>query len=129
MTKKTLYLTVALPLLLLAQSNAHALAVSGVKLNSYLNQTLNATIELQSATAAELDSLNIFISKIKSENTAQFSWPQIKVELVRMQKGNSYLKITSLDNVREPVLDFLLELNWSTGRLQRKYTLLLNPAH
>ena len=126
MTNKLIYLTAAL-FLLLVQSNAHALALSGVKTNSYLNQTLNATIELLSATPAELDSLNVFISTIKTNKQGQ--WPQVKVELVRMEHGHSYLKITSKDNVREPLLNFLLELNWSTGRLQREYTLLLNPAH
>ena len=128
MTNKLIYLTAAL-FLLLVQSNAHALALSGVKTNSYLNQTLNATIELLSATPAELDSLNVLISTIKKVTDIQGQWPQVKVELVRMEHGHSYLKITSKDNVREPLLNIHLELNWSTGRLQREYTLLLNPAH
>ena len=128
MTNKLTYLTAAL-LLLLVQSSAHALALSEVKTNSYLNQTLNATIELLTATSAELDSLNVFISTIKNDTNKQGHWPQVTVELVRMEHGHSYLKITSKDNVREALLNFLLELNWSTGRLQREYTLLLNPAH
>ena len=128
MTKNLTYLTAAL-FFLLVQTNAHALALSEVKTNSYLNQRLNATIELLSATPSELDSLNVFISRLKNDTVKQGQWPQVKVELVRMEHGHSYLKITSKDNVREPLLNFLLELNWSTGRLQREYTLLLNPAH
>ena len=128
MTKKLPYITAVLTSLLM-QTNAQALALSEVKLNSSLNQTLNATIELRSATSAELDNLNVYISKTNRDTTNQGKWPQLKVDLVRMEKGNSYLTITSKDNVREPVIDFLLELIWTSGRIQREYTLLLNPAH
>lgn len=129
--KKIFYASVVMILLLLLpQSDAYALALSEVKLKSSLNQPLNATIELLSATPAELDSLNIFISRSKSKSADSGEyWPQLKVELVRMEKGNSYLKITSKDNMREPVFNFMLELGWSSGRIQREYSLLLNPPH
>lgn len=132
MNKKLPYSTVAVILLLLMfmpQTDAYALALSEIKLNSSLNQPLNATIELVSATSAELDNLNIIVSRIRRESTDRRAWPQLKVELVRLEKGNSYLKITSKENVREPVLNFLLELGWSTGRIQREYSLLLNLPH
>jgi len=132
MNKKMPYSTVAMILLLLMlmpQTNAYALALSEIKLNSSLNQPLNATIELVSATSAELDSLNIIVSRIKRESTVRGAWPQLKVELVRMEKGNSYLVITSKDNMREPVLNFLLELSWTSGHIQREYSLLLNLPH
>ena len=132
MNKKMPHSTVAMILMLLMflpQTDVYALALSEIKLNSSLNQQLNATIELISATSAELDSLNIFVSRIRSESTVRGAWPQLKVELVRMEKGNSYLKLTSKDNVREPLLNFLLELAWSSGRIQREYSLLLNPPH
>ena len=132
MTKKMPYSTVAMVLMLLMlmpHTDVYALALSEIKLNSSLNQPLNATIELISATSAELDSLNTNVSRIGRESTDRGAWPQLKVELVRMEKGNSYLKITSKNNVREPLLNFLLELGWSTGRIQREYSLLLNPPH
>ena len=131
MSKKILYTSVVMALLLLMpNSDAYALALSEVKLNSSLNQRLNATIELLSATPAELDSLNTYISRSRKESADSGRyWPQLKVDLVRMEKGNSYLKITSKDNMKEPVLNFLLELGWASGRIQREYLLLLNPPH
>jgi pilus assembly protein FimV len=133
MTKKIIFSSIVTALLvLMPQSDSYALALSEIKINSSLNQPLNATIELFSATPAELDSLNTLISRSKSESTGsggQGHWPKLKVELVRMEKGNSYLKITSKENMREPILKFLLELGWSTGRIQREYSLLLNPPH
>lgn len=119
---------VLLLLLLVPPPDAYALALSEVKLNSSLNQPLNATIELISASPSELDSLNTYISRSRKESANnQRNWTQLKVDLVRMEKGHSYLKITSKDNMKEPVLNFLLELDWSNGRLQREYSLLLNP--
>jgi pilus assembly protein FimV len=115
-------------LLLVPPPDANALALSEVKLNSSLNQPLNATIELISASPSELDSLNTYISRSRKESANnQSNWTQLTVDLVRMEKGHSYLKITSKDNMKEPVLNFLLELDWSNGRLQREYSLLLNP--
>ena len=127
MAKKLAYVAVLLSLLL-PLTNVWALALTEARLHSSLNQVLDATIELRSATAAELDSLNVYISRIDGGTPTRGTWPGVKAELVRLEKGNSYLKITSKENVREPVLNFIVELTWSTGRIQREYTLLLNPA-
>jgi pilus assembly protein FimV len=41
---------------------------------------------------------------------------------------NAYVvRITSLQPINEPYLDLLLELTWSTGRVLREYTVLLDP--
>ena len=132
MTKMILYTKAAMVLMLLMllhQTDAYALALSDIKLNSSLNQPVNATVELISATPAELDSLTAVVSKTRRESTDRGAWSQLKVELVRMEKGNSYLMITSKDNMREPVLNFLLELSWTSGHIQREYSLLLNLPH
>jgi pilus assembly protein FimV len=113
--------------LLVPRSDVYALALSNVRLNSYLNQPLNATVVLLSATPAELDSLNAYISRSKSISSGMKSWPDVKVELVRMIKGSSYLEITSRDNMREPVFNFMLDVGCSSGRIQREYSLLLSP--
>lgn len=113
---------------LVIQSGAQALGLTEIRLNSSLNQPLNAIIELKSASAAELDSLSIIVGRNTSSSSRAAHWPDIKAELVRMEKGNSYVKLTSKDAVREPVLNFLVEASWSTGRILREYKLLLNPS-
>ena len=112
-------------LLMVVHPAAHALALSDIQLNSSLNQPLDATVELRSATPQELDSLNLAVSRM--QETGAYKWPGVKVKLVRVEQGKSYLKLTSKETVREPVLNFLLELDWSTGRLKREYSLLINP--
>ena len=112
--------------MLVAQPAAYALALAELQLNSALNHNLDATIEIRSANAQELDSLNIGITQL-TEQQVHSTWPKVKVELVRPETGNSYLKLTSEEVVREPVLNFLLELDWSTGHFKREYSLLINP--
>ncbi len=114
-------------MLTLVQTPAFALALSEIQLNSSLNQTLDATIEIRSATSQELDNLNFSVNWTSGSDIQQ--WQHLQIELVRPEKGNSYLKITTKDAVREPVLEFLLELSWMTGRILREYSLLLNPQY
>lgn len=120
--------TVVVTLILLAaHPAAQALALSDIQLNSSLNQTLDATIEILTATPQELDSLNASVNRLTNEATSNYKWPGVKVVLVRPEKGKSYLKITSKQSVREPILNFLLDLEWATGRVKREYSLLINP--
>lgn len=105
----------------------HALALAEIKLNSSLNQPLDATIELISANVVELDSLHTSVSRLANQVIGLYRWPHLKVEVIRSEQGRSYLKVTSKDAVREPFVSFLLELGWATGQIKREYTLLIDP--
>jgi len=126
MNKQLLMITLFFALTV-AHPVAHALALAEVKLNSSLNQPLDATIELVSTNAAELDSLNISVSRLAGQVMGLYRWPHLKVEVIRPEQGRSYLKISSKDAVHEPIVEFLLELDWSNGQIKREYSLLINP--
>ncbi|PKO89855.1 MAG: hypothetical protein CVU16_11260, partial [Betaproteobacteria bacterium HGW-Betaproteobacteria-10] len=51
----------------------------------------------------------------------------LRFALDKRANGQSVVKVTSVRPVNEPFLDFLVELNWPTGRLVREYTFLLDP--
>ena len=103
----------------------YALAMAEIKLNSSLNQSLDAVIDL-SAANDELESLNVSVSRLARDTSGLQRWPGIMVRLVREENGRNYIKITSKDPIREPVLNFLLELDWSKGRIKREYSLLID---
>jgi len=126
MNKKLSILTLGV-LLITAHPAAFALAISDVRLNSSLNQSLDATVEILSATIEELNSLSVSVSRLSGQTVGLQRWPNVQVELVRVDDGKSYLKITSKESVREPVLNILLELKWATGHIKREYSLLINP--
>lgn len=127
MNRKLPLLSALFVTLLLVQPSVHALALAELQLNSSLNQPLNATIDLISATPADLDSLRTTISRSEFQEGNVQKWPKVNVELVRVENGRSYLKLTSENAVREPVLGFLLELDWAEGRIKREYSLLIDP--
>lgn len=126
------YLTLALALVLAAISvNALALGLGEIRLNSWLNQRLDAEIELVSATADELESLQVRLADQAAydrhglERSAELNSLQFRV--VRRPNGTAYLHVTSTEAIREPFLTFLIEASWSRGRLLREYTVLLDP--
>ena len=41
--------------------------------------------------------------------------------------GPDYIRVFSQEPIREPFLNFLVEVSWSNGRLFREYTVLLDP--
>ncbi|NKB38313.1 MAG: hypothetical protein GKR93_14305 [Gammaproteobacteria bacterium] len=110
---------------------AFALGLGKLQLNSALNQPFDARIELLSASADELDNLNVGLADAEAFRRAKIDRPfvltNLKFEVVDSEAGSDYIHITSREAIREPFLNFLLETNWSSGRLFREYTVLLDP--
>lgn len=118
-------------LLLFIPSLAGALGLGNLKLNSALNEPLDARIRLLSPSADELDSLTVRLAdsaafaRIDIDRPAVLS--QLKFTLDRAERGADTIHITSAEPIREPFLNFLVEVGWSNGRLFREYTVLLDP--
>ncbi|HSI22963.1 MAG TPA: FimV/HubP family polar landmark protein [Methylophilaceae bacterium] len=97
---------------------------------SGLGEPLNAEIEI-AANKEELSSLSARIAP--SETYAEqgveraSSLSNVRVELGRKPDGTPILKISSQQPVNDPFLDMLIQVDWSTGRLLREYTALLDP--
>ena len=108
-------------------SAANALAVSDISLNSHLNQPLDARIMLLSATPEELENLKMQILRNSDEANHLYHWPGVSVSVERNDNGKHFLQITSEKPVTEPIVSFVLELDWSHGQLKREYVLLINP--
>lgn len=107
--------------------STYALAVSEILLNSHLNQRLKASVDLISVSPEELDSLVVIIRPMDESSAATISWPKIRHEIVSDKSGRHQIKLTSEQPIQEPVINFILELSWSGGRLEREYVLLIDP--
>ena len=103
------------------------------KLNvmSGLGEPLKADIELISVTAEELNSLTAGIASQEAYTTQGIEKPashnSIKVSLAKNAAGAPILKLNSAQPISEPFLDMLIQVDWSSGRLLREYTVLLDP--
>lgn len=105
--------------------SAVALALSDVELESHLNRRLSARIRLLEVPVAELESLNISVSEI-TDAVAGGGRAALSYEVVT-EGSIYYLRIISKNAIREPILGFVVELNWSTGHLLRNYALIIDP--
>lgn len=114
-----------------ASTNVVALGLGEIDLKSALNQPLNAEVELLSATGPELEELKVAVASAKAFADAGIDRPlflsKLQFNVTRNADGKPVVLITSRDVVREPFLDFLLEMSWSKGRLVREYTVLVDP--
>lgn len=111
--------------------STYALSLGNLELRSALHQPLDARVPILSATGDEIESLRVKIASAEEFARAGVSYAgimtQLKFDIQQTSKGPDYIRITSHDPVREPFLNFLLEVNWSKGRLIREFTALLDP--
>ncbi|MDH3354846.1 MAG: hypothetical protein OEL79_06500 [Chromatiales bacterium] len=110
--------------------NAYALGLGEIQLDSALNQPLSAEIELLSATPEDADSINVSLASYETFSKVGIDRPSILSKLrfnVSAKDAGYVIKVDSHDSIREPFLDFILEVTWSSGRVLREYTLLLDP--
>ncbi len=116
---------------LLTASSAFALGVGDIKVNSALNQRLDAEIELLSSIEGELDDVTVSLASQEAFERIRLARPyhltDIKFKVTTRADGTPVVKLSTPENIREPFLDFLVEVSWPKGRMLREYTVLLDP--
>lgn len=114
----------------LAGASAHAAGLGKLTVLSGLGQPLRAEVTL-AATPEELSGMTARLAPADVFSQAGVEYSSVLNDLsfnVEKRKGGkAVLKISSGRPVNDPFLDFLVELNWPTGRLVREYTFLLDP--
>lgn len=115
----------------LSSGMAHALGVGELTLQSSLNQPLVAEIELLDVRDLSAEEMRPALASPEEFNKAgvdrQYFLTDLKFTPVIKPNGKSVIRVTSTKPVREPYLNFLVEVLWPNGRLLREYTLLLDP--
>ncbi|MEX2516404.1 MAG: FimV/HubP family polar landmark protein [Gammaproteobacteria bacterium] len=122
---------VFLLILLMLSGSALGLGVGRLEQNSALNEIFDARIPLLSSSPDELASLKVRLADSEAFDRAGIERNAavnlLKFDIVEPASGEDYIHVTSRDPIREPFLSFLLEISWSSGRLFREYTVLLDP--
>jgi len=119
--------------LVLLAAPAHGLGLGRIEVHSHLNEPFSAKIPIIGADASYQDSLFVFLADPeqfkKMGVERRFILATLKFEVVQPgQSGPSHIDISSVQPIREPFLDILLELASPDGRLVQQYTVLLDPA-
>lgn len=105
-----------------------ALSLGPIEVDSALNQPLKAEIKLSNAF---FDNVQVKLATIAEFAQFQLERPgylsQLKFEYVGRASGEGSILITTTEALREPILEFLIEVTWSGGRLLRNYIIFLDP--
>lgn len=110
--------------------SALAIGVGDIVVNSYVNEPLSADIAIldpkdlsESEVIASLASLADF-DRLGIER--HYSLGALVFETDMKGAGSSVIRVTTADPIREPYLNFLVELKWPEGRVLREYTVFLD---
>ncbi|HVV95839.1 MAG TPA: fimbrial protein FimV, partial [Rhodanobacteraceae bacterium] len=110
--KRPLQLPLAIALAL-GGTNAFALGLGTIHVNSKLNQPLDADIPVIQGTQGEAEGLLVQLAAAEDFDRVGLSRSRLSVPLefsvVKGSRGDLVIKVTSKDIVREPFLDFLIE--------------------
>lgn len=116
---------------LLLIGSADAVTMGQARVESYLNQPLSATIPLIGLADGQHRDLRLRLANQAAFDrlgiTYEPSLADLQFAVVR--EGDDWVvRVTTRRPVREPFLDFPLQLSWTGGRLVRQYSLLLDPV-
>jgi pilus assembly protein FimV len=118
---------------LIAPVSAYPLGVGALKLNSALNESLNAEIPLTLSANENINDIFIGIASPEKFDEAGMYWHYflLGIRFNKVSKGNNkyVVELTSSNIVQEPFLDFLLEIKWPNGNLFKSFTALVDPAN
>jgi pilus assembly protein FimV len=116
---------------LLTPLSAGALGIGEIKLKSALNQNLNAEVPLVLSGDESVADLHVNLASPEAFRRAGIDLAHflhgLSFEVVPKADGQFAIEISSRDAIREPFLNFMVEVSWPKGRMQREFTLLLDP--
>ena len=125
------FLTTLLGVSLFWSVEAPGLGLGDIELNSYLNQPLSAEITLLSVDPNEVDQITIKLADQAAYDAAGIERFNLLEDLIftvqQDAEGNVEILVSTKANIKEPFLDFIVDVSWPSGQVMRQYTLLLDP--
>jgi pilus assembly protein FimV len=110
---------------------AQALGLGEIELQSYLNEPLNAEINLRKSEGIAPGDVFVNIApqsafeRVGIDRT--FFLTKLNFQVTTAPDGNLVVNVSTREPLREPYLNFLVEVTWPSGRLMREYAVLVDP--
>ncbi len=114
----------------LASASSYALGIGDMTLQSSLNQNLKADISLILSSGEKPADLKIGLAPITKFDEAGIPWTVFlsKIEFkIVTEQGRTFIKLSSKEVLKEPFLDFILEIRGAKSSLYREFTVLVDP--
>ncbi len=129
--RKTAVASLVAALFGLSGSNASALALGRITVQSALGEPLRAEIDVPDINAEEAASLRASVALPEAFRAAGLDYNPVlagaQISLQRRADGRAFIRVSSDRIVTEPFVDLILEASWASGRIVRDYTMLLDP--
>ena len=132
MYKTSFRVSLLVIVLMLPWAVVQAAGLGKLTLSSALGQPLAAEIEIVTTSSDDVASLKASVATREAFAQAGINYESVlsavKASVESRSNGNPYIKLTSPQAVNDPFLMILMELSWSSGRILREYTILLDPV-
>lgn len=116
---------------LLIPASAYPLGIGEIKLHSALNQKLDAEIALVLSPGEKASDIKVNLAPPDKFDESGVLWTyflsKVKFQAIESPNGSVVIKVSSNEALKEPFLDFLLEVSWPKGSLYREFTVLVDP--
>ncbi|MGQ4659121.1 FimV/HubP family polar landmark protein [Lysobacter sp. F6437] len=117
--------------LALASGTAAALGLGQIELKSKLGEPLLAEIPIISSDPAELERLRAGLASPETFARIGLRPPDSVVANLQFvsaldDRGNPVIRVTSVQPIEQPLLTFLVEVDWGQGKLVREYSALID---
>lgn len=110
---------------------AYGLGLGKLELNSALNQTFNAEIDLVDAAGLKPEEIVPSLASLEDFDTygveRTYLLTDLRFKVRRYEAGGLYLEVVSTNPIQEPFFNFIVEVLWPNGKLVSEYTVLLDP--
>src|SRR5512137_2763774 len=117
--------------LAIASPYADAAGLGRLTVQSGLGQPLKAELEVTAVGRDEMPTLQVRLAPLSAFRAANLEFnpalSNLRFALEKRADGTHFVRIASPQPVNEPYIDLMVELTWSTGRVIREYTVLLDP--
>jgi pilus assembly protein FimV len=116
--------------LIVSASSAWAVGLGEITVKSKLGQQFNASIPISDASALSAEQLKALnapaeiYQKLQVDNSYVYQGFNL---MIAEEKGTLVLNITTDDPVKEPYLDFVIQLKWPEGILNKEFKVLIDP--
>ncbi len=115
----------------LGSSVAQALGLGEIELQSYLNQPLNAEIDIRRAAGVDPNQIIVNLASERAYErvglTRNYFLTRLDFNVTTDSNGELVIRVTTDEPVKEPYLSFLVEVTWPSGRVMREYSVLVDP--
>lgn len=112
-------------------SNAAALSLGRITVQSALGEPLRAEIDVPDINTEEAASLKTVAASPDAFRAAGMEYNPamsgLQATLQRRTDGRAYIRLSSVRAINDPFVDMILEARWASGRIVRDYTMLFDP--